>query len=254
MLKIRRLSPDFITLILPFFFLCTGCSTIITPDPNVRFIAFGDSTTAGPTDREYWQILQEKMGQPPETFAGQGNGGEGSAEGLKRLQSIITDGLYPNAQVLLYWQGGDDLVEFVKNHDPLLLLSPDDPNYPFSADLDQQLNQMRQNIEQAIQLARDAGWTVYVATYYPLQPNKPCKPLPLSILLTPQAVNANAYVAKLNEHIRQAAQNQNATLVDVATLTQTLQADPNNYHDCNHLSEQGNRIVADLFYTVVQQP
>jgi len=254
MLKLRRFSSGFITLIMPILYLCTGCSTAITPDPNVRFIAFGDSTTAGPTDREYWQILQEKMGQPPEAFAGQGNGGEGSTEGLQRLQDLITHGIYPNAQVLLYWQGGDDLVEFVKTRDPLLLLSPDDPNYPFSADLDQQLNQMQQNIQQAIQLARDAGWTVYVATYYPLQPNKPCKPLPLSVLLSSQAVNANAYVVKLNERIRQAAQNQNATLVDVATLAQTLQADPANYHDCNHLSEQGNRIAADLFYSIVQPP
>jgi lysophospholipase L1-like esterase len=223
------------------------------PDPNVRFIAFGDSTTAGPTDRQYWQILQEKLNQPPEAFAGQGQGGETSAEGITRLQDLIDRGIYPNAQVLLYWEGGDDLVEFVKDKDPLLLLSPGDQNYPFATQLNDKLATLQTNIEQAISMAQNAGWKVYVATYYPLEENKPCKALPLPLLLAPQAINANAYVIKLNERIRQAAANRSATLVDVATIAESLKSDPANYVDCNHLSDQGNELVADLFFRVISQ-
>jgi lysophospholipase L1-like esterase len=231
-----------------------GCSGLAGPDPNVRVIAFGDSTTAGPTDRNYWDILREKWGLPPETFAGQGEGGESSEEGLTRLNDLLTQGLYPNAQILLYWEGGDDLVKFARTLDPLLLFSPNDPEYPYTTQLNSKLGNVQANIEEAIQTGKKAGLTVSVTTYYFLEPNIPCKAMPLSVLLPEQADKANAYVIKLNERIRQAAKNQNALLVDVETIGDTLRQDPQNYYDCNHLSATGNELVAGLFQNAVPAP
>ncbi len=237
-------------------FLCIsgGCSGVIAPDPNVRFIAFGDSTTAGPENQNYWDLVREKLEQPPEAFAGQGEGGESSEKGLIRLNELLTGGLYPNAQVLLYWEGGDDLVEFVRNHDPLLFFSPDDTDYPFSNQLNEKLNSVQTNIEDAIKAGQNAGLTVYIGTYYFLEPNLPCKALPFPILLPEQAGKANIYVVKLNARIRLAAQNQNARLVDVETIGDTLRQNPQNYFDCNHLSYEGNELVADLFMKELQAP
>ncbi|MEK7756569.1 MAG: hypothetical protein AAB385_05100, partial [Planctomycetota bacterium] len=66
--------------------------------------------------------------------------------------------------------------------------------------------------------------------------------------------NANAYIARLNERIRTAADNQDAVLVDVAAVDDVLRQDQANYFDCNHLSEQGNGIVANLFFQSITKP
>ena len=47
----------------------------------------------------------------------------------------------------------------------------------------------------------------------------------------------------LNDRIRAAAANARALLVDVGASAGVLAADPANYFNCNHLSEQGNTIV-----------
>ena len=59
-----------------------GCQTVPLPDPAVRYIAFGDSTTASPADRQYWEFLRDDLGLPADSFAGQGQGGEPTSEGL----------------------------------------------------------------------------------------------------------------------------------------------------------------------------
>jgi lysophospholipase L1-like esterase len=198
------------------------------------------------------QLLRDRIGEPADSFAGQGKGGETSGDGLGRLGQILTEGLYPNAQALLYWEGGDDIVEFVRNRDPLLALSPDDPDYPYAAALEDKLDQVQAHIEQAIQTAQNAGLKVYVATYYSLKGNESCRPLPTDFLLDSQADTANAYVPRLNERIRRAARNRNAVLVDVASVAETLRQDPANYIDCNHLSSQGNAAVAGLFAAAIR--
>jgi hypothetical protein len=232
-------------------FMLGGCAGVGIPDPAVRYIAFGDSTTSGPNDQNYWNFLAEKIGQSADRFANEGNGGEGSSEGLDRLKNLIEQGLYPNAKILLYWQGGDDLIGFIKNRDPLLTLSPNTENYPYASQLDAELDRIQANIEQSITIAQDAGLDVYVTTYYFLKENKQCKPAVLDILLAPQADIANVYLDKLNDRIRLAAQNTGSVLVDVETQSQALLSDPANYADCNHLSDQGNRIVADVFFAVL---
>ena len=230
----------------------SGCADIGLPDPAVRYIAFGDSSTNGPNELNYWNFLAQKIDQPVDRFANEGNGGENSSEGFERLKELLEQGLYPNAQVLLYWQGGDDLIGFIENRDPLLVYSPNNENYPFKDDLEIELDRIQGKIEQSIALGQDARLQVYVANYYFLMKNIRCKPGLLGILAQTQADNANVYIVKLNERIRLAAQNRGAILVDVETQAQALLADRNNYHDCNHLSDQGNRIVADVFFAVVE--
>jgi hypothetical protein len=228
-----------------------GCSGIIRSYPAVRYVAFGDSTTDGPTDRNYWTLLSLELGEEESAFSNEGRGGESSSDGLHRLKRLLADDLYPNAQVLLYWQGGDDVVEFIQNRDPLLAFSPDDPKFPFSQEWQAELDRIQGNIEQAIRVGHENGLTVYVATYYFLRENLHCKPTVLKILLPSQSENAKIYVVRLNERIRQAARNEQAVVVDVEKYSEKLLGDEANYFDCNHLSAAGNAVIAELFRTVL---
>ena len=233
--------------------IAAGCANTLTPDPAVRYVAFGDSTTAGAADRDYHDFLSEMLDEPPETFANAGSGGESAEMGLERLRHLIDHEIYPNAQTLFYWQGGAAILEFIAETDPFLLMRPDAPDYPFHAQLAQVLETTQSHIEQAIEAGHRAGWTVYVATYYPLPTwPTPCDPMWLDIMLPAQARNANVYRRMLNEHIRQAVARQSAILVDVEAIEQ-LGTNPDQYVDCNHLSTEGNRIVAESFSEVVTQ-
>lgn len=235
-------------------FLWTGgCVEMRAPDPAVRYIAFGNSTTKGPSTRDYPDILREMLGEPPETFANEGKGGETSEEGVIRLNDLLSDGIFPNAEVLFYWEGGNDITDFIEEHDPFLFFpSPSDPDYPFDDDLAEQLDETQANVESAIATAQNAGLVVYVSTSYFLRENiAECDALPLDIVLPSQAVNANAYLVRLNDRIRQAAADRGAILVDVAAEDEVIRADPDNYFNCNHLSEQGNEIVAELFFNAI---
>lgn len=250
--RLARMHPLVPIVLLLAVATLTGCQTTAAPDPAVRYIAFGDSTTAGPATRQYWEFLRDDLALPANSFAGQGNGGETTPDGLPRLASLLDGGVYPNAQALLFWEGGDDILKFVQEHDPLLVLSPKATDYPFTSDLDVALDGMQINIEEAIRMGRRGGLTVYVATYFNLSPDAgPCKPTLLNILLPAQAARANEYVALLNDRIRQAVANAGATLVDVATVATTLTVTPANYANCNHLSSQGNQIVAGIFRSAI---
>lgn len=238
--------------LLPFI---SGCEAFRVPDPNVIYLAFGDSSTLGPSTRDYPEILRSLLDEAPEAFANEGDSGETSEEGLARLQSLLADEIYPNADVLLYWEGGNDITGFIKDHDPFLLASPDETDYPLANDLALHLSKIQLNIESAVAAARNARLRVYVATYFFLQEDiAECDALPLPVVLPSQARNANAYINRLNERIRAAAANQNAVLVDVAAADDVLRQDPANYFDCNHLSERGNDIVANLFFQAIAGP
>lgn len=224
-----------------------GCVEIRVPDPNVRYIAFGDSSTSGPSTRDYPEALGSLLGEAPETFANEGRGGETSEEGLARLKSLLADGIFPHAEVMLYWEGGNDITGFIKDRDPFLLTSPDAPDYPLSDDLAQRLAETQVNIESAVAAAQNAGLRVHVGTYFFLREDiAECGALPLDFILPSQAQNANAYILRLNDRIRAATENQGAILVDVAA-DDALRQDPANYVDCDHLSAKGNAIVANLF-------
>jgi lysophospholipase L1-like esterase len=229
--------------------IVAGCEDVRIPDPAVRYVAFGDSSTAGPTDRDYPQILQERLGLPAEQFANEGNGGETTAEGLERLNGLLADGIYPNATTLLYWEGGNDVIAFLRQVDPLLVFSPDDADYPYADQLDELLAGTQANAESVIARAQSAGLTVFVATY-PLRPESllPCESLPIKVMLPGQTTLANQYTQRINDRIRAAATNTGATLVDAAAA---VPAESANWYDCTHLSVTGNDLAAAVFAAAI---
>jgi len=229
-----------------------GCTEIPVPQPAVRYLAFGDSTTKGPAGRDYVDILRELLGLAPETFANQGQSGETAGRGRERFESLLSMSIYPNADTLFYWQGGGGVLDFIVEVDGLLLRSPNDSDYPFSNQLTEKLDQIQAHIESVVGAARQAGWTVYVATYYGTpEIIASCDRLFLDTILPVQARNANAYMTLLNQRIRAAAVNQGAILVDVASLDDVLFSDRANYFDCSHLSAAGNQRVAEFLFSVI---
>jgi hypothetical protein len=226
----------------------------LIPDPAVRYIAFGDSSTSGRSGRSYPEILTGLLELPAGAIANQGSDGETTRQGLDRLRQLLSRGIYPNAKTLLYWEGGADIIAFMREFDRLLLISPLAPDYPYSTQLADKLDQTQANIEAAIAEGQMAGLTVYVGTYFSLRETTArCDALPLEVILPGQAHNANGYVSLLNERIRQAAINRGATLVDVAAADDVLHADDANFVNCNHLSEKGNEIVAQLFFEALDR-
>ena len=232
----------------------SACDAFRLPDPDVRYLAFGDSTTAGPTDQDYHEFLRDKLGEPANSFANEGEGGEDTESGLERLRELIDRDLYPNAEYFFYWEGGGDIIDFIRGRDPLLALSPDDPEYPFAASLDDSLDSIQDRIEFALSLARAQGWQVFAATYYAINDDvNSCPPLLLDVIIPSQAANANAYLDLLNDRIRTAASRQGVTLVDIATWNTLLLSEPDGYFNCNHLSESGNAIVGQVFFDAVSE-
>ncbi len=225
-----------------------GCGAARLPDPDVVYIAFGDSATAGPGERDYPDILADRLDLPVDAFANEGRGGEVTAEGIERLRGLLATEIYPNAQALLYWQGGTDLVDLIQELDPLLARSPNDGDYPYVDELADELDRIEDNIAEAIGIGRNHGLDVYVATYFPMREAfGGCPALPLDVIVPGQAQRANAYTELLNERIRSAARDAGAALVDVADEGARITADPEHYENCNHLSAAGNAIVAEVF-------
>ena len=259
--RVRRVSRDYakeinvrfhVLLLIAALVLAGGCADFRLPDPAVVYVAFGDSSTAGPSERDYPDILRELLDEPQETFANEGNSGETAQEGLVRLEMLISNEIYPNAEVLFYWQGGNEITDFIREFDPFLLYSLNDSDYPFLDILARRFDDTQASLETAIEMAQVAGFDVFVATYYLVQEDFGlCEAFPLDLVLPEQARRANEYVRLLNAHIRGAAANRGAILVDVAALDEALRADRENYFNCNHLSAQGNAIVAELFFDTI---
>jgi lysophospholipase L1-like esterase len=223
------------------------------PDPNVRYVAFGDSATAGVNGRAYPEILRELLGEPEGSFANEGEGGETTQEGLVRIQDLLDADLFPNADVWLYWLGGNDAVGFVGENDPQLHFPPNAPDYPFAVEWSAQLDETQMNIESAINLLHEAGKQVFVATIVPVDSNTAdCPPLAGASMSSQQADVANGLILQLNEAIRVAVDGESAIFVDMAAAGDELRADPVHYTDCNHLSEQGNEIVAAVFLNAIR--
>jgi hypothetical protein len=252
----RSHAAAYAVLLLTLVWPAVGCNENgpLIPDPAVRYIAFGDSETSGRSGRSYPEILTGLLGAPAGAIANHGRDGETTGEGLDRLRQLLSRDIYPNAQTLLYWEGGADIIAFMREVDRLLLISPLAPDYPYSTQLVEKLDRTQANIEAVIAEGRAAGLTVYVATYFSLrEATARCDSLPLEVILPAQARSANGYVSLLNERIRQAAINRGAALVDITAANDVLQADDSNFVNCNHLSEKGNEIVAHLFFEALDR-
>lgn len=232
----------------------SGCGDdLLIPQPAVRYVAFGDSATRGPAERDYSGFLPELLGVSADAVANAGDGGETTAEGLERLRLLLDLQIYPNGEVLIYWEGGNDLIDFVRSIDPFLILTPGSDSFPFAGQLASELDGMQANITQAVQEAQQAGFQVLLVTYFPIPPGGVgCDALPLGILLPAQAANGNSYRDLLNERIREVAASTGARLVDLAGDPELQDADPSNYEDCTHLNASGNAIVAQRIAEAIQ--
>jgi lysophospholipase L1-like esterase len=208
------------------------------PQPNVTHVAFGDSAT-----KEYPELLSDILGLEDDQMANESESGEEVEDGLDRLSDFIAYKVFPNAQYFLYWQGGNDLIDFIKKRDPFLFLSPSDSDYPFKSDLDGQLQTIKNKLELGINMAQQEGWLVYVATYYHFVSGMQCPPMIFEFMSQDQASIANEYVELLNETIRLAALNLGAIVVDIGFCEFEL----TDYENCNHLNIGGNQIVAQEF-------
>lgn len=223
------------------------------PDPNVRVIAFGDSTTAGPSTMQYVEYLPDLLSEPANAFSNEGMGGETTTDGLVRLQALLDGGYLPNADTIIIWEGGNDVIDFIQAHDPLIAISPNDGLYPFSDDLQQQIDATTANLINEIGAARTAGLNVFIATYFFIPEEIfDCNATPLDVIFPGQARVANDYTERLNQAIRDVATAQQATLIDIAALDATLRGDLANYENCNHLSAAGNLIAAQRIAEVLQ--
>jgi hypothetical protein len=168
---------------------------------------------------------------------------------------LLQADLYPNANVWLYWEGGNDVVSFVQVNDPHLQYSPDDPDYPFALEWSAQRTETQLNIELAINMLHDAGKQVFVATLAPVDSNTDvCPPLVGATMTSQPAEVANGLILQINESIRAAAaaDGESAIVVDIAAVGDELRADPAHYINCNHLSEQGHEIVAAAFLSAIR--
>jgi lysophospholipase L1-like esterase len=229
------------------FLALLGCNDPVgfrIPDPDTRIIAFGDSATAGADAQGYPEMLPGLLAISADSVANEGVGGEETAAGLPRLRSLIDREIFPNAENIILWEGGVDLIHFVAGSDPNLQWNPADEGYPLRDQLADVLDKVESNLSAMAGLAQAAGWNVYLVTYFPISTANAC-PL-FSFELNPQQAQAvDAYFHSLNERIRSAASNNDCVLIDVAAIGSQLQSDPANYLDCNHLSDQGNALVAD---------
>lgn len=222
-----------------------GCATR-PADPRVHVIAFGDSTTKGPTGHDYSEMLADKLALPRDAVANEGSGGETSSRGAKRLRDLLIDRTYPNAHTVLVWLGGDDVIDFVQQRDPHAEHSPTSEAYAWLEELSELLWQVQWNIQTASRSATLLDMVVLVVTY-PAVPYglDDCPPLPGDRISPEQVAVANEYVMLLNDAIATAADNTGALLVHVEDLNWLLLAEPDRYfHDCVHLSADGNDVVA----------
>jgi len=225
--------------------LIAGCGTA---KPNVEIICFGDSATAGAVDPAYPEQLSTIMGLMADQVENAGESGETTEKGLERLNGLISANVYPNAATFIYWQGGNDITDFVQGIDPFLIFSPNDPAYPFINQLNIVLDEVMQNIDSVVEKAQGAGWTVYVCNYYPILElgiqSLNCPASPFGMITEAQAKVVNGYQSFLNDAIQSVAVANGVEIVDINSLGPVLQSDTSRWHNCNHLNSIGNLLVA----------
>lgn len=222
----------------------SGCGLEFqTPNPSARIIALGDSATRGPGGQGYPEMMPGQLSVPVQSVVNEGVGGEETTAGLGRLKHLIDRKLFPNAETILIWEGGTDLIHFVAASDGSLQWNPLDENFPLREQLSNVLNRIESNLGDMIRAARDTNWTPYLLTYFPMRTDRTC--LLFSFELSDQQANAiDAYFNSLNERIRSAAATNGVTVIDIAAIGNEIEENEANYLDCNHLSGQGNTLVA----------
>jgi len=215
------------------------------PRPSVILVCFGDSATKGAVDQHYPSYIEEWINPSEDDVANEGKSGETSGEGLSRLRDIIDSEKFPNAQVYAYWEGGNDLVDTITELDPFLIWDPARSWYPFRAELDDILSNIKENLRQGIQKIRETDAQPILGTYYYLMAFKKCKFSPIHFLFPFMVRKANHYVDQLNNVIYELADEENVPLADINKELGTMSYW--SYHDYNHANALGNRLIAEVW-------
>ncbi len=245
------MSSKEILAVIVAFSLATWVGCCPPEDPGAHYIAFGDSITEGAEQPSYPDLLEGMLAEGEGTVANEGESGETAGEGRDRMDEILSCGTYPNAHTVLYLEGGGGLVDWIQEHDPLLLVSPLSPLYLLKEELEGLFDNIEENVLAVMGAVKASGRIPLIATYYHFLPYKtPCPPSPVGFLTGFQADNANDYIDMLNDLFRQIAALEGLEVVDIAE-TGALYGDYDNFHDCNHPSIQGNQIIADYFYEAI---
>ena len=161
--------------------------------------------------------------------------------------------IYPHAEVLIYFLGGADIIDFVGSNDPGLATAPGDPEYPFTEELDGLLEDMRAAMSETLELSIGRGYRTLVVTYFSLPPGvTPCDALGGNKLDRTEALRVNEYVELLDELIADLAGELQLSVVDLRLADDALAQDLGNFADCTHPSESGAAIVAGQFAEVLR--
>lgn len=222
--------------------LGAGCAP--PQEPRIRYLALGDSLTGTFLTNTYPQFLVQELDIDADMLAADGVGGRTAAQGLARLDEIVDSNQYPNLDIVIVYLGGADVIDFVSSHDPGLALAPITPDYPFRAEWEELLDQVRSSTSELLQLALDQGWRVYLASYPPIAADKECDALAGNMLDETESDRANEYVNALNDLLAGLALEHGVVLADVRMDDDELSGDPENYFDCIHPSRTGARIIA----------
>lgn len=242
-------------------FLLSGCCK--APDYDALYVCFGDSITAGKDSPSYPDVLAGYLGLSANEVANEGESGESANNGAERIKNLFGNcDAYPNALALLYMEGAAGLIDWIQEKDPWLLFDPLNPGYPYQAELNERLGNIKNNIIEAVQTAQGDVESIYVANYFFLVPGiSPCDLTPADLPLGPNQVDkVNNYVDLLNGKIEEAASETGSILVDVnlevgdwsGTACGEAPNDPRDcFTDCNHPSGSGNEVLAELFHDAI---
>ncbi|MBZ0271264.1 SGNH/GDSL hydrolase family protein [bacterium] len=207
---------------------------------DTQVVCFGDSATEGAVNLSFPDFLEFFVDPGDGEVVNEGDSGETTDEGYWRALGLVVTFRHAGAKVWTYWEGGNDLIDWVEQNDPYLLSDPASPTYPYRAELDAKLALIRKNIKRTVNLIRTTGSDVVIGTYAPLVPWLACDPSPLGFLTPALAEIANHYQAELNDAIRAAAADLSAPVNDIAADLGFVNGHIVNYHDCNHLNALGN--------------
>jgi len=208
-------------------------------------VCFGDSATAGASHLSFPDYLEFFIEPGDGEVSNEGESGETTADGLWRMLGYLITFKYVDSKVWTYMEGGNDLIDWVIDADPLLLYDPLDPDYPLRDELNQKLNEIKKNLRSGIQDIH--FWTsaeVVLGTYYYLSSYTICDPSPIGFLTPAMAEKANHYVDELNDQIRDLAAEEGVPLADLNEIFGDFGGHNLFYHDCNHVNDLGNFFVA----------
>jgi lysophospholipase L1-like esterase len=216
---------------------------------DIILVCFGDSATHGAVDEHYPSYLEAWINPSSDDVVNEGKNGETSGEGLSRLRHIIDSHEYPNAKVYAYWEGGNDVIDWVQEVDPYLVWDPANPNYPFRNQLNSILSNMKDNLRQGVYKIQETTAQPILGNYYYLISYIRCPLSPIGFLLPRMTTIANHYVDEITTTIYDLAAEEQIPLADING--ELGQMPYEYYHDCNHASAIGNEAIAEVWYDVI---